>query len=425
MTSLPNAAPPSGRQDYAQFVDLHAEEFTRYVRRVLDRSAEGRGGRVGVEDTLQEAFLRIHHRWSELSVLEDGERDRLMYRCLRDAAARALRQEYGSRARKSPRPQVIAYDFAALEVGDGDRPFHERELTAAVLGGMVRDVAGDDAASPVLGRALLLAGLRALTKEEAVVVIAVDHLGWNQERLAEHLGVGFSTMRETLRVGRKLLAMTIRHGAGVEVDDQDQSQLAAFRAGELKGAERRLVARHLARCRACQVLDVQRQAFGQGAAQVLVPLPFVAVGDVLLKGSVIKAAPATAPGGAGLFALPGAAKVTTVVMSLLVAGGATAAVLAAVSQQGGPAPLPPAVATAPSGFPLQGGMRRVESPVVTKKPVVRHRPKHRKTPQRETSSHTEPNRQAATTSQATTPTVRQGHTPSTSSSSSGCEFFCG
>jgi DNA-directed RNA polymerase specialized sigma24 family protein len=433
-------------ESYEELVVACAEQFTRYLRRLLDRSAEGRGGRVGVEDTLQDALVRIYDRWPELSGLPEGERERIMYRCLRDAAARALRQEYGSRQRSAPRPRQIAYDFAALEVGDEERPVRERELTAAVLGGMVRELAGDDASAPVLGRAVLLAGLRALTEHEAVVVIAVDHLGWDQERLAEHLGVGFSTMRRTLRVGRTLLAMTIRHAAGIEVDDHEQAQLAAFRAGELKGADRGAVARHLRSCRACQTLDAQRQGFGHGAVQVLVPLPVLAAGEVLVKGSVIKSVPAGGAsggggGGVGLFAQPGAAKVTAAVMSLLIAGGGTAAVLAAISQRHGHQPRPLAVTTttASGGFPPPGGMRRIDPP-----PVAHHQPakphrKHRATSKKKKSAPspaagargaTTP--QTATTPQATAtaPPASQNRTPSTSSGSStpsgsSCEFFCG
>lgn len=406
------------------FVDLHAEQFTLYLRRLLDRSAEGRGGRIGVEDTLQDALVRIYDRWPELAGLDGDERERRLYRCLRDAAADALRQEYGSRARSSPRPRLIAYDFAELEAED-DRPVRERELTAAVLGGMAREVAGADASSAVLGRAVLVAGLRALTEHEAVVLIAVDHLGWDQQRLAEHLGVGYSTLRETLYVARKLLSMTIRHAAGIEVSDEEQAQLAAFRAGELKGAERRAVARHLGRCHACQTLDAQRKGFGHGAAQLLVPLPYVLGAHVLVKRSVVKPAPVT--GGAGLFAQPGAAKVTATVMGLLIAGGAASAILAAVSEQPGRHPLPPAATAISRGFPPPGGMRRVEAPT-----AQRHR-KHAKSTHR-TKTTAKPEKKTTTAQQqAPTATQQQQTTAATPSpapqrrtpSSSDCEFFCG
>jgi DNA-directed RNA polymerase specialized sigma24 family protein len=431
MTSLPNAPAPDAREDYGMFVDLHAEQFTLYLRRLLDRSAEGRGGRVGVEDTLQDALVRIYHRWPELVGLDGDERDRRLYRCLRDAAADALRQEYGSRARSEPRPRLIAYDFASLEAGDDDRPLRERELTAAVLGGMARDVAGADASSAVLGRAVLVAGLRALTEHEAVVLIAADHLGWDQQRLAEHLGVGYSTLRETLYVARKLLSMTIRHAAGIEVDEEEQAQLAAFRAGELKGTDRRAVARHLGRCHACQTLDAQRQGFGHGAAQLLVPLPYVLGAHVLVKRSVVKTAPVT--GGAGLFAQPGAAKVTATVMGLLIAGGATSAILAAISQQHGRHPLPPAATTISRGFPPLGGMRRIAAPTTKRMPRHRkhaHTTHHTKTTtqhQTKTTTTQQPVptiTQQRTTTATTPPPAQQTRTPS-SSSGSDCEFFCG
>jgi DNA-directed RNA polymerase specialized sigma24 family protein len=408
---------------------LHAEQFTLYLRRLLDRSAEGRGGRVGVEDTLQDALVRIYHRWPELAGLDGDERDRRLYRCLRDAAADALRQEYGSRARSSPRPRLIAYDFASLEAGEDDRPVRERELTAAVLGGMARDVAGADASGPVLGRAVLVAGLRALSEHEAVVLIAADHLGWDQQRLAERLGVGYSTLRETLYVARKLLSMTIRHAAGIEVDEEAQAQLAAFRAGELKGTDRRAVARHLGRCHACQTLDAQRQGFGHGAAQILVPLPYVLGAHVLVKRSVVKTAPAA--GGAGLFAQPGAAKVTATVMGLLIAGGATSAILAAVSEQHGRRPRTPAATMTSRGFPPPGGMRRIEAPAAQRTLRLRkhaHATHHTKTTaRRQTKTTTAQQQQAPTITQqqtttATPPPAQQRRTPS-SSSGSGCEFL--
>lgn len=434
MTSLPTPSAPDAGVDYDEFVDLHAEQFTRYLRRLLDRKAEGRGGRVGVEDTLQEALVGIYRRWPELERLEDDERDRRLYRCLRSAAVDALRREYGARERSAPRPQLIAYDFAALDTHDDDRPVRERELTAAVLGGMARDVAEGDASGVVLGRAVLMAGLRALSEREAVAVIAVDHLGWDQQALAEHLGVGYSTLRETLYVARKLLSMTIRHATEVEVSDEEQAQLSALRAGELKGAERRLVARHLGHCSACQALDAQQRAFGHGAAQLLVPLPFVSGAGALVKRSVVKTAPA--PAASGLFAQPGAAKVAAAVMGLLVSGGLASAILAARAEHQGHRHARP-VATATVGFPPPGGMRRIEPPAATGPAHHHKRTKHTTTKHRHAAStrlqHTTTTSQQTTTAtqQPTTTTQQTATTPPThstpppSSSGADCEFFCG
>jgi DNA-directed RNA polymerase specialized sigma24 family protein len=426
MTSLPNPPAPANEEDYDEFVDLHAEQFTRYLRRLLDRSAEGRGGRVGVEDTLQEALVSIYRRWPELERLEDAERDRRLYRCLRSAAVDALRREYGARERSAPRPQLIAYDFASLDTHDDDRPVRERELTAAVLGGMARDVAEGDASGVVLGRAVLMAGLRALSEHEAVVVIAIDHLDWDQQRLAEHLGVGYSTLRETLYVARKLLSMTIRHAAGVEVSEEEQAQLSALRAGELKGAERRLVARHLGHCPDCQALDAQRRAFGHGAAQLLAPLPFVTGAGALAKRSVVKTAPA--PAASGLFAQPGAAKVTAAVMGLLVSGGLASAILAARAEHQGHHHARPSV-TATVGFPPPGGMRRIEPPAAARAAHHHKRTKHTNTKHRHTVSTQHPTPtappQQTTTPQQTPTTPPTRSTPPRSSSGADCEFFCG
>lgn len=420
MTSLPNAPAPGAGIDYDKFVDLHAEQFSRYLQRLLDRSAEGRGGRVGVEDTLQEALVTIYRRWPELEHLEDDERDRRLYRCLRSAAVDALRREYGARTRSSPRPQLIAYDFSCLDGHDDDRPVRDREMTAAVLGGLARDVAAGDSSGVVLGRAVLMAGLSALNEHEAVVLIAVDHLGWDQQRLAEHLGVGYSTLRETLYTARKLLSMTIRHAADVEIGEQEQAQLAAFRAGELKGSERSAVARHLARCPACQALDAQRRAFGHGSAQLLAPLPFVSAAGALIKRSVVKSA--STPAASGLFAQPGAAKVTAAVMGLLLSGGMAAAILAARSEHQEHHLAPPLVTTA-AGFPPPTGMRRIEPPAPRTAPHRRERHPRSATIQRQHTT-TAPQQITTTPPQTTTPPPAP-RTPPRSSSGADCEFFCG
>jgi hypothetical protein len=47
-------------RSFEEFVGLHAERFTAYLRGMLGLQAEGRGGRVPVDDTLQDALLAIH-----------------------------------------------------------------------------------------------------------------------------------------------------------------------------------------------------------------------------------------------------------------------------------------------------------------------------------------------------------------------------
>ena len=97
---------------YEEFVRLHAAELSAYLRGVLGSQVEGRGGRVGVDDALQEALLRIYAEWPELGQVRDLKRDRRLYRCLRDAAGQALRSEYGRREDSLERPRVMAFDFA-------------------------------------------------------------------------------------------------------------------------------------------------------------------------------------------------------------------------------------------------------------------------------------------------------------------------
>ena len=49
----------------------------------------------------------------------------------------------------------------------------------------------------MLDRGVLVAGLRALTEREAVVLIAVDDLDWDQQQLADRLSIGFGASRQT------------------------------------------------------------------------------------------------------------------------------------------------------------------------------------------------------------------------------------
>jgi DNA-directed RNA polymerase specialized sigma24 family protein len=318
---------------YEEFVRLHVERFTGYLRGMLGRQAEGRGGRVALDDTLQEALLAIYAEWPELRDVRDEERDRRLYRCLRDAAGQALRAEHGRRT-QSGRPRIVSFDFGAMAVAGEDQPAHERELTAAVLGAMVRDMAAaeqDRDARATLDRGILIAGLRALTEREAVILIAVDHLGRDQHELAEQLGLGFSALRFTLFGARKVFYALVRHAAGVEVEDEERARLAAYLAGELTGPEKRETRRHLAHCRACQDLQREQRVFGRDACGMLAPLPFVFGAKALAKRSTSKVATIGGPGG-GLFAQPGAAKAAAVVVGLLGVGVGTSAVLAELQE---------------------------------------------------------------------------------------------
>ena len=169
---------------YEDLYRAHSSEFSHYLARLLGRAQEGRGGRIAVEDTLQEAMLRIAKDWPQLATVEDEERDRRLYRCLRDAAGQALRDEHGRAGARRQRPRLLAYDFRELEIDGDELDAREQELTAAVLGVMAREVVDASLDAPqrraILTRAVLLAGLRALGEREAVVMIAVDHLGWDQ-----------------------------------------------------------------------------------------------------------------------------------------------------------------------------------------------------------------------------------------------------
>ncbi len=108
----------------------------------------------------QDALLAIYSEWPELRDVRDDERDRRMYRCLRDAAGRALRAELGRRGSKTSRPQLVSLD-RLMQLLDDDAPARDRELTASLLGTMVRDMSEGEAARDArmtLSRGILVAG---------------------------------------------------------------------------------------------------------------------------------------------------------------------------------------------------------------------------------------------------------------------------
>jgi DNA-directed RNA polymerase specialized sigma24 family protein len=419
---------------FEEVVRLHAERFAAYLRGMLGFQAEGRGGRVPVDDTLQDALLAIYSEWPELRDVRDDERDRRMYRCLRDAAGRALRAELGRRGSETSRPQLVSLDRLMLSLDD-DAPARDRELTASLLGTMVQDMsAGETArdARMTLNRGILVAGLRALTEREAVVLIAVDYLGWDQQQLSERLDLGYSSVRQTLFAARKIFYTLVRHAAGVEVDDEERARLVAFLSGELRGAEKREVARHLRHCKACQDLQREMDAFGGRAVAVLAPLPFLFGAKVLVKKSSVKAATVGSGAGTGLLTQPGAAKAVAVVVGLLSVGVGGSAVLAQLDQRHHVGPAPPPALKSEGGFaqPLSGGMRRVTTPsnsassssrtgsssASSRKATTK---KKRKAKNRSRSSASATTRQPTTTTQpATGQTTTQAATPPTSNNQS-------
>lgn len=318
---------------YEEFYRAHADRFSAFLGRTLGRQREGADGRIGVADTLQEAMLQIHRQWPELQRVGDEERDRRLYRCLRDAAGEALRREHGRVDARRERPRIVAYDFGLLhELPDDDVAVRDRELTTAVLGSMAADLAAaaqDVERRAVLDRAVLLAGLRALSEREAVVLIAVDHLGWEQDELAEHLGMGFGALRTVLFEARRVFYGVARHAAGVELDEQERAQLHAYRAGELAGRERRVARRHVQHCESCRALLRELGRFGDRAHRVLAPLPFVLGASALGRPASSKLAAVGAGGaGKGLLAQAGAAKALGVTVGVLGVGVGTSAWLA-------------------------------------------------------------------------------------------------
>jgi DNA-directed RNA polymerase specialized sigma24 family protein len=395
---------------YEDFVRLHADRFSGYLRGMLGRQAEGRGGRVPVDDALQEALLQIYEEWPELQGVQDDERDRRLYRCLRDAAGEALRAEHGRTERVSDRLRIVPFDFDRLGVGEYDElPVRERELAASVLGAMVRDYAdGERETRAVLDRGILVAGLRALSEREAVVLLAVDYLHWDQHALAERLGLGFEAMRKTLFEGRKVFYALVRHAAGIDADDEERARLAAYLAGELEGPEKRVARRHLQHCKTCQALEREQAVFGRDALGVLAPLPFVVGAKVLTKRSVVKGGGGAGGAAVGFLAQPGAAKATAIVATVLAAGIGYAAWLARDADAPRPAP-----GTAPAAHYLRPaeGMRQITTPAATagRTATTKH-----PASKRHHHTHKATGTNSTTASTGSTPTVPPAATPTPS-----------
>jgi DNA-directed RNA polymerase specialized sigma24 family protein len=439
----------SGERSFEEFVALHAERCGVYLRGLLGRQAEGRGGRVGVEDALQEALLAVYAEWPDLQDVRDEERDRRLYRCLRDAAGEALRAELGRRSKIGDRPRVIAFDFGAVDSVDEARPGPDRELAAVVLGRMARELAAeqpDHEARAMLDRGILVGALRALTEREAVVLLAVDHLGWDQEELAERMGMDFGSLRRVLFDARKIFYTLVRHAIGVGVDGGEQETLAAYLAGELRGEEKRHARRHLKHCAACQELEREGRVFGRDAVGVLSPLPFVLGARALVARSGPKPAAIGSGLGAGLLGQAGAAKALAVVFGgVLGVGVIGVSVLAQLQDHDGGRGGLAAPATMEVSYvaPPTGGMKRPLSISSTAPAKSRHKTKSHKhfgvKSRRRTTSSSASSRPASASTQAATGTQPrvgqqqsssggQTETPSTTSSKpkssgGGCEFF--
>lgn len=345
-------------RSYEDFYREHADRFTAFLAHALGRSREGGGGRVDVADTLQEAMLRTLEHWPELEQIADAERDRRVYRYLRDAAGEALRREHGRVAPRHQRAHVIAFDFGQLHVSEDAPSSREQELTASVLGAMAGDLAASAQASArreVLDRAVLLAGLRALGEREAVVFIAVDYLERDQDELAAELGLGFGALRSTLFEARRVFYGVVRHAAGIELDEEERARLHAYRAGELVGRERRVARRHLQSCASCQALVRETTRFGERAQSILAPLPFLAGAGALVGRTPPKAGAATGGGvGGGLLGQPGAAKALAATVGVLTLGVGAGGWLAE-----GRDPIDRAVLEVPSGLIVKTALVKV------------------------------------------------------------------
>lgn len=312
---------------FARFVDENTQVFSRYLRDMLGTEAEGAGGRIGVADTLQEALIHVVAEWPELQHSRDPARDKRLYRCLMDAAGEALRTEHGRSDGKHARPLMIAFDFDKLDDTSSEQPLYERELIASVLGATVRDIAAtsDGRESRImLTRAILVAGLRSLSQREALVMIAVDDLHWDQDELAARLGIKTNALRQTLFGARKIFQGVLRHAIGLDIDEEERARLHAYQDGELTGADSRHARRHLQHCDACKTYLREQRAFCETARTVLTPLPFFLSAGLLARPATKK----TAAASTGLLSQAGSTKALASVVGLLGLGFGTTAILA-------------------------------------------------------------------------------------------------
>jgi DNA-directed RNA polymerase specialized sigma24 family protein len=393
-----------------------------------------------------EEFVALHAErcTADLQEVRDDERDRRLYRCLRDAAGAALRTELGRRTQITDRPRVIAFDFGAVQAVDEARPGPDRELTAAVLGRMARELAADQPdreARAMLDRGILVGALRALTEREAVILLAVDHLGWDQQELADRLGMNLGGMRRVLFDARKIFYTLVRHAIGVGVDDGEQETLAAYLAGELRGEEKRHARTHLKHCATCQALERERRVFGRDAVGVLSPLPFVFGAKALVTRSTTKSAAIGSGVGAGLFAQAGAAKALIAVFGGVLGFGVLGVSVLAQLQDGGThrdgRTAAPVVSTAVTYVAPSSQMKRRETTTSSATPSKStHKTKsHKRTTTKNKSrgSSSSSSSPPASNTQTTTGTqlpagqqssgTGQTSTSKPKSTGGGCEFF--
>ncbi len=337
---------------FESFYLENVRDFERYLVGKLGGDAEGRGGRVGVEDALQAGVIRMLKEWPALHEADKHERAERAYRCLKSAAIDALRTVHGRHGRGGKRNwATVSHDFTADARGDDeDVPFRDRRMQASVDGAMVHESCeGAREERAMVTRAVLLAGLGALTPREVIVLVAVEGQDRDQKELAAELGVDPGTVYESLHVARKLFYAIVQHAIGIEIEDEELARLYALQDGRLGGREKRLARRHLTHCAPCQALCRERRVFAANGQRVILALPFLFGTQALATKASAKAgasASAAAQAGKGLFAPAGAKKALASALSLLVMGFGTGAYLAVVKQ---PRPLPAAAGHVPVG----------------------------------------------------------------------------
>jgi len=410
----------SPRKPCASFDELYAANvagFRRYLRGRL--SSEG-SPVIDPEDALQEAMADAFARWQEVESAPPGERERRLYRLVRDAASEALRKEYGRRDRPQ-RPGTVLFDFGSLDSDDEDLEPRDRDLTVTILGQLARDLAEsveDQVERRVLlDRAILLAGLRALTEREIVVLVAVERRGWDQVALARELDLSVEQVYASLFMARKLFYGLLRHAVGVELDEEERGRLHAFLDGTLRGRDKRLTSRHIRHCQACQALIRQEKGFTERARHVLSPLPFLLAAGAL-TGKVIKSTTAAAGAGAasatsaaagtarGLLSQAGAAKALAATFAILGVGVAAAGWLSFEK-----APRPVADAEAQVTADAAGSTLTVSSPG----PALRRPVNKKAKPSSTQKKSTHPKRKKKTTAGAGASTTSGNNTPTPSS----------
>lgn len=237
----------------------------------------------------------------------------------------------------------------------------------------------------------------------------------------------------------------MRHAVGVEVDDDERADLLAYLRGELSGAKKTEVGRHVKSCEECQQLQREMRLFNRDAVAVIAPVPALFGAHVLAKRSSLKAATMGSGAGTGVFAQSAAAKTAAGITAALVTTGFFGVGVLAQFQPGDRDPAStPAVVSGQHGWPDQphfslADLAASEPPRASREPAPpskstgtsaatkskpkRNRPRAAGNTTARTTTAPQPSR-TTTTKTSAQPTGNDSNKPKPKKGSD-CEFFCG